>query len=136
MLSSDANFRLDSRLVSSTERDPGLGTGFSYFVEDEPYQAWILKHVDQEELSTCAGFAALLKANLTRTKGLRSTGVGAVVCAHDQWRPNGIGDLQKGERYALSSRFCIEPHIHFLAIVTWTSYGYQRFAITATRRYS
>ncbi|EEB99207.1 hypothetical protein MPER_01159 [Moniliophthora perniciosa FA553] len=31
---------------------------------------------------------------------LRATGVGAVTCArHELFRPNGMGDLQKGERY-------------------------------------
>lgn len=50
-------------------------------------------------MSSCAGFAAILQANLKRTKGLRSTGVVGVICArHQLWRPNGLGDLQKGER--------------------------------------
>jgi hypothetical protein len=32
---------------------------------------------------------------------LRATGIGSVTCArHEMYRPNGMGDLQKGERYA------------------------------------
>lgn len=34
-----------------------------------------------------------------KVKGLRATGVGAVSCArHELFRPQGMGDLQKGER--------------------------------------
>lgn len=135
MLSTDANFRLDGRLVSSTERDPGLGTGFSYFVEDHSYNEWVLQHADQEELSTCAGFAALLKANLKRTKGLRSSGVGAVVCVHDQWRPNGIGDLQKGERYVLLDQSFTGSTDCLTDTVTWTSFGCRPSVTTETRRF-
>lgn len=41
-------------------------------------------------------------ANAKRVKGLRATGVGGVTCArHNMWRPNGFGDLQRGERYAI-----------------------------------
>ena len=37
---------------------------------------------------------------LTRdSTGLSMTGVGAVICSrHQMIRPNGVGDLQKGER--------------------------------------
>lgn len=48
-------------------------------------------------------------ANTKKTKGLRATGVAAVTCArHETFRPNGMGDLQVGERYvlALLSIFC------------------------------
>lgn len=39
-------------------------------------------------------------ANKKNTKGLRATGIGAVSCArHGLFRPNGMGDLQVGERY-------------------------------------
>ncbi|KAJ7073645.1 hypothetical protein C8F01DRAFT_1360484 [Mycena amicta] len=38
-------------------------------------------------------------ANWKHVKGLRTTGVGGVTCTqHNMWRPNGIGDLQLGER--------------------------------------
>jgi hypothetical protein len=39
-------------------------------------------------------------ADTRNTQGLAVTGIGTVDCArHDMKRPNGVGDLQKGERY-------------------------------------
>ena len=53
------------------------------------------------QISTCTGFAALL-ANNKYTKGYATTGVVATVDArHGFLLPNGIGDLQKAERYVL-----------------------------------
>lgn len=50
-------------------------------------------------MSTCVGLAALDKANTKFSKGLDTTGVGAACCARHQFQlPNGVGDLQKGER--------------------------------------
>jgi hypothetical protein len=37
-------------------------------------------------------------ANSKKSEGLRATGIGAVICRHEEYRPNGMGDLQKGER--------------------------------------
>ncbi|KAF9508989.1 hypothetical protein BS47DRAFT_1365591 [Hydnum rufescens UP504] len=88
----DANFHLKNRARSSV--DPGLGTGWVYFVDDQAYR-----------------FAALDHANTKKSDGLRVTGVGAVVCArHGLLCPNGIGDLQKGER------FCNMDYIMFLSL--------------------
>lgn len=40
-------------------------------------------------------------ANLKKRKGLSATGIVGVACSdHEMWRPNGLGDLQVGERYA------------------------------------
>lgn len=51
------------------------------------------------KISSCSGFAAMFLANLKRVKGLRTSGVGGVTCTrHNMWLPNGMGDLQKGER--------------------------------------
>ncbi|TFY79269.1 hypothetical protein EWM64_g4743 [Hericium alpestre] len=100
VLAMDANFRLKSRLHSSEERDPSLGSGFAYFVESRSYGEYVLQHTSEDEISTCMAFAALATANLKRSTGLAATGVGAVTCGrHQFWRPNSIGDLQKGERY-------------------------------------
>ena len=51
------------------------------------------------QISSCTGFAALAQANTRGAKGERVTGVAAVSCAHMFWEVNGVGDLQKGERY-------------------------------------
>ncbi|KAJ7720540.1 hypothetical protein B0H16DRAFT_1336023 [Mycena metata] len=100
-LALDACFRLKRRLVSSERRDPGLGTGWTYFTENEPYRQYLLSVTDQKEISTCSGLAALDYANTKFSRGYSSTGVGMGVCArHEFVQPNGVGDLQKGERYA------------------------------------
>ncbi|KAJ7737187.1 hypothetical protein DFH07DRAFT_870629 [Mycena maculata] len=99
-LAEDANFKLINRNVSSEERDPIIDDGSGYFCNRAEYSEHIRKHVDEEEISSCSGFQAMFLANAKRVKGLRVTGLGGVTCArHNMWRPNGIGDLQAGERY-------------------------------------
>ena len=49
----DANFRLKRRAVSSNERDPALGSGWGYFVEDVGYRNHVLSYADQEDVSQC-----------------------------------------------------------------------------------
>ncbi|KAJ7021123.1 hypothetical protein C8F04DRAFT_1274114 [Mycena alexandri] len=96
----DACFRLKRRLVSSELRDPGLGTGWAYFVEQEPYCAYLLTKTNETEMSTCSGLAALDYANTKFSRGYSTTGVGMGFCAwHEFVQPTGVGDLQKGERY-------------------------------------
>ena len=46
----DVCFRLKRRAVSSEEKDPGLGTGVSYFVEDKPFRQYIATVGDQKEV--------------------------------------------------------------------------------------
>ncbi|KAJ7025854.1 hypothetical protein C8F04DRAFT_967229 [Mycena alexandri] len=100
-LALDACFRLKRCLVSSELRDPGLGTGWAYFVEQEPYRAYLLTRTNETEMSTCSGLAALDYANTKFSRGYSTTGVGMGVCArHEFVQPTGVGDLQKGERYA------------------------------------
>lgn len=42
----------------------------------------------------------MILANLKKAKGLNATGIVGVACSrHELWRPNGMGDLQRGERY-------------------------------------
>jgi len=90
-------------------------------VENDTYLRYVAHFADQDEVSLafsdlihhgfitwkishCVGFAALGKANTKKSKGLRATGIGSVSCArHEMYRPNGMGDLQKGERYAAQS---------------------------------
>ncbi|KAK7027577.1 CxC2 domain-containing protein [Favolaschia claudopus] len=111
-LAADANFRLINRDVSNETRDPVIDDGLGYFGNREQYKAYLRDHVDEEEISTCSGFQAMFLADAKRGKGLRTTGVGGVTCArHNMWRPNGIGDLQRGERY------CNMDFIFFSAIL-------------------
>jgi hypothetical protein len=52
------------------------------------------------QMTTCSGLAALDYANTNFSRGYSTTGVGMGVCAwHEFVQPNGVGDLQKGERY-------------------------------------
>ncbi|KAJ7791737.1 hypothetical protein B0H14DRAFT_2395344 [Mycena olivaceomarginata] len=97
----DACFRLKRRLVSSVLKDPSLGSGWAYMVETMLYRSYLLTVTDQKEMSTCSGLAALDHANTKFSRGYAATGVGMGVCArHEFVQPNGVGDLQKGERYA------------------------------------
>ncbi|KAJ7775003.1 hypothetical protein B0H16DRAFT_1713447 [Mycena metata] len=99
-LAQDANFKLINRNVSTEESDPIVDDGAGFFCNRKEYAEHIGKHVDEEEISSCSGFQAMFLANTKRIKGLRVTGIGGVTCArHNMWRPNGIGDLQMGERY-------------------------------------
>ncbi|KAJ7429163.1 hypothetical protein B0H11DRAFT_1702421 [Mycena galericulata] len=99
-LALDACFRLKRQMVSSELRDPGLGTGWAYMVEDGPYRKFLRTATKQKEMSTCSGLAALDHANTKFSRGYSSTGVGMGVCArHEFVQPTGVGDLQLGERY-------------------------------------
>ncbi|KAJ7908806.1 hypothetical protein B0H13DRAFT_2233210 [Mycena leptocephala] len=100
-LALDACFCLKRGMVSSELKDAGLGTGWSYMVENGPYREYLLTVTDQKEMSTCSGLAALDYANTKFSRGYTTTGVGMGVCArHEFIQANGVGDLQKGERYA------------------------------------
>ncbi|KAF8198796.1 hypothetical protein K438DRAFT_1759449 [Mycena galopus ATCC 62051] len=97
-LAQDCNFRLINRNMGSVGKDPILGDGY---VNNARYAEYICLHTADEEISSCSGFQAMFLATKKRVKGLRTTGVGGVTCArHNMWHPNGIGDLQLGERHA------------------------------------
>ncbi|KAJ7717597.1 hypothetical protein B0H16DRAFT_1740547 [Mycena metata] len=101
LLAMDANFRLKNRLRANERDDPPLGDGWGYIVEEKPYKEHLKGYVAEKDVSTCIAFAALLQKDTRLTTGLRCSGVGGVVCArHELVRPQGLGDLQKGERYA------------------------------------
>ncbi|KAJ7481682.1 hypothetical protein FB451DRAFT_1444162 [Mycena latifolia] len=100
-LAFDACFRLKRRMISSELRDPGLGTGWAYFLEQEPYREFLLTVTKQTDMSTCSGLAALDYANTKFSRGYSTTGVGMGVCArHEFIQPTGVGDLQRGEHFA------------------------------------
>ncbi|KAJ7176163.1 hypothetical protein C8R43DRAFT_1084657 [Mycena crocata] len=101
LLAVDANFRLKNRMRTNEIDDPSLGPGWGYWVEPGRYRRHIRKNIKEQDISTCIAFAALLQKDTRLTTGLRVSGVGGCVCArHECMRPNGLGDLQKGERYA------------------------------------
>ncbi|KAJ7733221.1 hypothetical protein DFH07DRAFT_780665 [Mycena maculata] len=101
VLAMDANFRLKNRLRANEHEDRPLGSGWGHLVEEAPYKEHLKGYVAEKDVSTCIAFAALLQKDTRLTTGLRCSGVGGVVCArHEVVRPQGVGDLQKGERYA------------------------------------
>ncbi|KAK7022207.1 CxC2 domain-containing protein [Favolaschia claudopus] len=100
ILAIDANFRMRNRLRANAHDDPPLASGWGYMQEEKGYKAHLRNAVPEKDISTCVAFAALSQKDTRLTTGLRSSGVGAVVCArHELIRPQGMGDLQKGERY-------------------------------------
>ncbi|KAJ6457197.1 hypothetical protein C8R47DRAFT_995822 [Mycena vitilis] len=101
ILAMDANFRLKNRLRSNETQDPSLGSGKGYFVEQDGFKNHLKHYIAEKDVSSCIAFAALLQKETRITTGLRCSGVGGCVCArHGVVRPQGLGDLQKGERYA------------------------------------
>ncbi|KAF9458821.1 hypothetical protein BDZ94DRAFT_1172825 [Collybia nuda] len=96
----DANFRLQRKRVSSDERDPGLGNGWAFFVDETPYKDYLVQNWDhKQDRSTCMSHDAVDKPD-REARGLAASGAGTIDCArHDFKRPNGVGDLQLGERY-------------------------------------
>ncbi|VDB90239.1 unnamed protein product [Peniophora sp. CBMAI 1063] len=101
-LSMDCNFRAKNRMTRSTqETSPYLGDGMAYMVPEKEYDDFIRTRLNDEELSNCSRFGALVLANLKTGKGLRTTGVGAVFCSrHEFFWPNTVGTLIKGERHS------------------------------------
>ncbi|KAE9395569.1 hypothetical protein BT96DRAFT_942295 [Gymnopus androsaceus JB14] len=94
-LAIDANLRLKNKIVSNETKNPLLSDGWAYFVRKTEYAEHLKRFVNQTEMSSCSGFAAMFLANLKNVKGLRTSGVAGICCArHGLWRKNGMGDLQ------------------------------------------
>ncbi|KZP03688.1 hypothetical protein FIBSPDRAFT_915265 [Athelia psychrophila] len=102
LLAADANFRMVRRKVSSEAADPTLSPGLSYFCEMSKYREHLAKYGDQKEThSTCVKHHAVGDANTSRFANLAASGIGTIDCTrHMMKRPNSVGKLQKGERYA------------------------------------
>ncbi|KAF8128998.1 hypothetical protein EV363DRAFT_1169765 [Boletus edulis] len=100
-LAIDANFRLKRKNVSSNSTDPSLGDGWAYFVEDGPYKEYLKTRTGKrQERSTCSGHTAVNLADTKATHGLAVTGLGTIDCARHGFKlPQGVGNLQKGEKY-------------------------------------
>ncbi|KAJ7434249.1 hypothetical protein B0H11DRAFT_2258549 [Mycena galericulata] len=99
-LAMDANFRLKRKDVSSEEKDPGLGKGWSFYCDVQKYMEHVRANWNQvQERSRCVAHDAVDKPD-RQARGTASSGIGTVDCArHNMKRPNGVGDLQLGERY-------------------------------------
>ncbi|KAF7971014.1 hypothetical protein HWV62_22285 [Athelia sp. TMB] len=101
ILTIDANFRLKLK-DRNYKADPPLGDGWSHLVMTEPYKAYYEKFGHQVEPPVCD--SDLRAADHTTPKSstaFKASGVGGVMCGrHGLVMKNGLGDLQKGERYA------------------------------------
>ncbi|KAH9894052.1 hypothetical protein C8Q73DRAFT_665658 [Cubamyces lactineus] len=75
----NACFRLKRRAISNEAKDPILGSGWGYFVEDVGFHEVLAEYKEQEEISTCTGLSAIDHANTKYAKGYAATGIGAVV---------------------------------------------------------
>ncbi|KAJ7725467.1 hypothetical protein B0H16DRAFT_1332689 [Mycena metata] len=99
-LAMDANFRMRRKKVSTEEKDPSLGDGWSFYGAIAPYYSYLAanwKH--KQERSTCVAHDAVDKPD-RESRGTASSGIATVDCArHNMKRPNAVGDLQLGERY-------------------------------------
>ncbi|KIK47784.1 hypothetical protein CY34DRAFT_73368, partial [Suillus luteus UH-Slu-Lm8-n1] len=117
-LAIDANFQLKRCLVSSDAKDPGLSRGWGYFVEERNYKEYLQENGTlTQDKSTCISHNAVNMADTKASNGLAATGVGTVVCVrHDMWLANGVGDLQKGEKYLNMDYIVFSALSHFLSI--------------------
>ncbi|KAH7917878.1 hypothetical protein BV22DRAFT_1025551, partial [Leucogyrophana mollusca] len=98
----DANFRLKLK-DKKVNVDTVLGDGWAHWVPDAPYNQYIKQHGHQAEArpNLCESeLRAVDHANSKRSTGYKATGVGGTLCRHTLVCKNGLGDLQKGERYA------------------------------------
>ncbi|KAJ7831676.1 hypothetical protein B0H13DRAFT_1915348 [Mycena leptocephala] len=92
-----------ARTTGRTSRKAG-GTSFArswagVFRGSGPYKEHLRHYVAEKDLLHCVRRPTKKETRLTT--GLRVSGVGGCVCArHGVVRPQGLGDLQKGERYA------------------------------------
>ncbi|KAJ7149782.1 hypothetical protein C8R43DRAFT_887865 [Mycena crocata] len=99
-LALDANFRMRRKKVSSEEKDPSLGDGWSFYGRIAPYYEYLAANWNhKQERSTCVAHDAVDKPD-RESRGTASSGIATVDCArHNMKRPNSVGDLQLGERY-------------------------------------
>jgi hypothetical protein len=107
ILTIDANFRL-KRKDKRIQNDPALGAGWGHWVPETEYQSYIKEYGAQEEPNLCdSELQAVDHANQKFSQGYQATGVGGTLCArHCLVHKNGLGDLQKGERYDCSKLNC------------------------------
>ncbi|TRM58840.1 hypothetical protein BD626DRAFT_409846, partial [Schizophyllum amplum] len=102
-LSMDANFRLKNRFRRNARADAPLAGGSGSIVEPQKYKEHLRGYVNEEDVSTCISFAALMEKDTKLSTGCRVSGCGACSCTrHEAIRPNGLGDLQKGERQVIA----------------------------------
>ncbi|KAJ7715471.1 hypothetical protein B0H16DRAFT_1741912 [Mycena metata] len=90
-LAMDANFRMRWKKVSTEEKDPSLGDGWSFYGAIAPYYSYLAaswKH--KQECRTCVAHDAVDKPD-RESRGTASSGIATVDCArHNMKRPNAV----------------------------------------------
>ncbi|KAK7687212.1 hypothetical protein QCA50_009717 [Cerrena zonata] len=118
----DANFKL--KLKDKGLADTHLANGWGYFVNDDKFKEYLQTYsTHQTETNTCsAEHKAILNANAHK-EGYLASGVAAVLCGrHSLVRPNGVGDLQKGERFVNIDYLILSTLAKIVMILLFISY--------------
>ncbi|KAG8925857.1 hypothetical protein FRC03_006839 [Tulasnella sp. 419] len=98
-ISVDATFRLDRRRKAGDPHDFALSNGRSYFVDRGKFEDYLRRTNNDIEPSTCSGFRAGDAIRQGRYQYTDVSGLAASACTrHGCFTPNGMVDLQKGER--------------------------------------
>ncbi|KAJ7901379.1 hypothetical protein B0H13DRAFT_2515755 [Mycena leptocephala] len=117
----DANFRLKNRMRANEIEDPSLGPGWGYWVEPGGYERHLKKYIGEKDYMYCLRCPS--SEGHMIDYGIAFFGVGGCVCAHHECvRPNGIGDLQKGERYANMDYIVLSALMGFNLMLLLISY--------------
>ncbi|PPR06471.1 hypothetical protein CVT24_002571 [Panaeolus cyanescens] len=95
----DANFKLKCKGRNIADIELLGNTGV--YVDESSYQSHIEGYKEEPEVNTCESeHDAIVKASTKATPGYAISGKGLALCTrHLLVRKNGVGDLQKGERY-------------------------------------
>ncbi|KAG1875913.1 hypothetical protein C8R48DRAFT_745573 [Suillus tomentosus] len=92
---------MDLLLILAIDANFHLKHCLGYFVEERNYKVYLQENGTlTQEKSTCVSHNTVKMADTKASNGLAAKGVGTVVCTrHDMRLANGVGDLQKGEKY-------------------------------------
>ncbi|KAJ7080875.1 hypothetical protein C8R43DRAFT_965666 [Mycena crocata] len=100
LLVMDTNFHMKSWLCVNKREDLPLGSGWGNLVEEEPYKEHLRGYVAEKDYFYC--LCGAFTEGHTDDYRIEMFWSGGVVCTrHKVVCPEGMGDLQKGERWIL-----------------------------------
>ncbi|KAJ7026219.1 hypothetical protein C8F04DRAFT_1268392 [Mycena alexandri] len=120
ILALDANFRLKNRMRKNERYDPTFGPGWGYVVESKRYKKHLRSYIAEKDVCIII-ISSLFRPSLTKSAEPRGW---AEWCAHgtEVVRPQGIGDLQKGERYSNMDYIFLSAILGVMAL--WLAVSY------------
>ncbi|KAF8992130.1 hypothetical protein BDQ17DRAFT_1432627 [Cyathus striatus] len=120
-LAVDANFKLKGKDRKLDDID--LLTNKEAFVDQSEYLNHIQNYNEQSEMNMCQSkHDAIVRASTCSTPGYAVSSTALVLCSrHSLVRRNGVGDLQKGERYC---------NVHFAIFSTLIGVNIARVLLT------